>query len=98
MKVRVMHQVLAPRVQHCQEADLGTEMHRVGGDGAQRLRGRPEQDVVNHRLVLKPDHRDLVGHGEHHVEIRHVEQFRLTVLEPLNPCETLALRTVPVTA
>ena len=67
------------------EADLGTEMHRVGGDSAQRLRGRPEQDVVNHRLVLKPDHRDLVGHGEHHVEIRHVEQFRLTVLEPSEP-------------
>ena len=37
-------------------------------------------------------------HGEHDVEVGHVEQFRLTVLEPLGPCEALALRTVPVAA
>ena len=37
-------------------------------------------------------------HGEHDVEVRHVEQFRLTVLEPLRPRETLALRAVAVAA
>ena len=37
-------------------------------------------------------------HGEHDVEVRHVEQFRLTVLQPLGPCETLALRAVAVAA
>ena len=37
-------------------------------------------------------------HGEHDVEVRHVEQFRLAVLQPLGSCETLALRAVPVAA
>ena len=39
-----------------------------------------------------------VRHGEHDVEIRHVEQFRLTVLQPLGSCETLAFWTIPVAA
>ena len=37
-------------------------------------------------------------HGEHDVEIRHVEQFRLPVREPLGACQALALRTVSITA
>ncbi len=70
----------------------------IGGDLAQRLRGRLEQDVVDHGLVLEGDDLDLLGHGEHHVEVGHVEQFRLTVLEPLGPCEALALRAAAITA
>src|SRR5580704_15542043 len=37
-------------------------------------------------------------HGEHHVEVRHVEQFRVAVLEPLCSCETLTLRATVVAA
>ena len=81
-------------MQHAEEADLRAQMLWVGGDLAQRLRRRPEQDVVDHGLVLERDDLDLLRHGEHHVEVGHVEQFRLTVLEPLGPCETLALRAV----
>jgi GAF domain-containing protein len=72
-------------------------MLRVGGDGAQRLRRRPEQDVVHHGLVLECDDLDLRRHGEHDVEIGHVEQFRLAVLQPLHPRQTLALRAIAVT-
>ena len=98
MHMRVMQQVLPPGVQHGQEADLRPQMLWISGDVAQRLRGRPEQDVVDHGLVLERDDLDLRRHGEHHVEVGHVEQFRLTVLEPLRACETLALRAVPVAA
>jgi hypothetical protein len=70
----------------------------IGGDRTQRLRGCLEHDVADHGLVLEGDDLDLLGHGEHHVEVRHVEQFRLTVLEPLGPCETLALRAAAITA
>ena len=98
MNVRVVHQVLSPGVQHAQKADLRAQVLRIGGDRAQRLRHRPEQDVVDHGLVLERDDGDLVRHREHHVEVRHVEQFRLTVLEPLRACETLAFRAVPVAA
>ena len=73
-------------------------MLRVGGDGAQRLRRRPEQDVVDHGLVLERDDLDLRRHGEHDVEIRHVEQLRLAVLQPLGAGETLTLRAVAISA
>jgi hypothetical protein len=32
------------------------------------------------------------------VEVGHVEQFRVTVLEPLSSCDTLAFRTVSISA
>ena len=51
--------ILSPGVQHAEEADLRTEMLGIGGDGAQRLRRRPEQDVVDHGLVLERDDLDL---------------------------------------
>jgi hypothetical protein len=70
----------------------------ISGDLTQRLRRRPEQDVVNDDLVLKGDGLDLLGHREYYVEVRHVEQFRPTVLQPLSACESLALWTAFVTA
>ena len=33
----------------------GAKVPRIGGDGEQRLRRRPEQDIVDHRLVLECD-------------------------------------------
>ena len=80
-----------------EEADLCAQMLWIGGDGAQRLRRRPEQDVVDHGLVLERDDLDLRRHGEHDVEIRHVKQFRLPVRNPLGACQALALRAVAVT-
>jgi hypothetical protein len=64
----------------------------------QRLRRRPEQDIVDHGLVLERDGGDQVRHGEHHVEVGHVEQFCLTVFEPLRPRQTLALGAVAIAA
>ena len=96
--MRVVQQILSPGVQHAQETDLRAQMLWIGGDDAQRLRRCPEQDVVDDGLVLERDDLDLLGHREHNVEVGHVEQFRLTVLEPLSPCETLAFRTVSISA
>jgi hypothetical protein len=96
MNVWVMQEILPPGVQHTEEADLGAEMLGIHCDGAQGLRRRPEQDIVDHGLVLERDGGDQVRHREHHVEVGHVEQFRLTVLEPLGASETLALRAVSI--
>src|SRR5882762_795329 len=41
--------------------------------------------------VTTGDALDLLGHREHDVEVGHVEQFGLTVREPLGARETLAL-------
>ena len=59
MNVRMVQQVLSPGVQHTKEANLRAQMLRIGGDGAQRLRRRPEQDIVDHGLVLERDGVDL---------------------------------------
>ena len=85
-------------MQHAEEADLGTKMLGVGGDGAQRLRRRLEQKIVHHGLVLERDGLDLRRHREHDVEVRHVEQFRLAVLQPLGTRKALALRAVAISA
>ena len=96
--MRMVCQVLAPGVQHGEEADLGAEVVRIGGDPSQRLRRRAEQYVVDDGLVLERDGRDLVRNGEHDVEVRHVEQLGLAIRHPLRPREPLALRAVPVAA
>src|SRR5712664_1384339 len=69
---------------------LPTELW-IGGDLMHRLRRRSEKDIVADGLVLECDALDLLGHREHDVEVGHVEQFGLTVREPLGARETLAL-------
>jgi hypothetical protein len=44
---------LAPGVKHRKEADLGAQVLGVSRDGAQRLSGSPEQNVVDDLLVLR---------------------------------------------
>src|ERR1700733_13549268 len=73
-------------------------MLRMCGDDTQRLRRRTEQDIVRHDLFLERYGGDQLRHGEHDVEIGHVEQFRVTVFEPLCPRQTLALRAVTISA
>ncbi len=46
---------LSPRMEHCDNADLGAKMPGLGGNGAQRLGGGPHQDVVDHGLVVERD-------------------------------------------
>ena len=58
MDMRVMIQVLPPRVQHAGDADRGTEMLGVRGDGGQRLGCRREQQAVDPGLVLVSDGAD----------------------------------------
>src|SRR5215472_15000082 len=60
VNVRVVQQILSPGVQHTQEADPGAQMVWIGGDDAQRLRRRSEQDIVDDGLVLEGDDLDLL--------------------------------------
>ena len=55
MQMRMMKQVLAPGVQHGEEADLGAQVLGIGGDGAQGLGGGAEEQAVDERLVLIGD-------------------------------------------
>ena len=63
MNVRMVLQGLAPAVHHRDDADLGAEMTRIGGDRAQRLGRGAEKNGVNRRLILECDCGDLGRYG-----------------------------------
>ena len=82
-----MQQVLPPGVQNGEKPDLGAQVLRIGGDGAQRLGTGVEQEVVEQLLVLIREGRDGPGQRKDHVEILDLEQIGLPVLgkHPANP-------------
>jgi len=55
-----MHQVLTPGVQHGEEAESAPKMFRIGTDRS-KVSAVPERAVVDHRLYLIGDRRDLFG-------------------------------------
>ena len=93
-----MDQRLAPGVQHGEEADLGAEVARVGGDGAQRVGDGPEEQAVDDGLVLDGDLGDGRGDGEDDVEVLGGQQVRAATFEPLGAGQRLAGGTVAVAA
>jgi hypothetical protein len=86
--------ILSPCVKHGEKAELGPEVLRIRRDGVQSLGGGTEENAVNHSLVLTGDRGDLLWHGEYDMEVRHLEEFGLPVLDPLGASQALALRAV----
>ena len=73
-------------MEHGSGADTRAEMPGVGGDCKQRLGGDPEQQVVDHGLVLVGDRSDLGRQREDHMEIADRQQVVLgIVLADANP-------------
>ena len=77
---------LAPGVEHCEESDLCAQMLGISRDGAQRLAGSPEQNVVDDLLVLQGNGGKRLRYSEDHMKILGVEKFGLTVFQPLGAC------------
>jgi hypothetical protein len=80
----MVQQIGPPCVENGEEADLRTKMLRVGGDRAQSLGDRAEQNAVDDRLVLQGNGRQLGRQGEHHVEVLCVENLGTAVIQPLS--------------
>ncbi len=72
----------SPGMQHRGDADAGAEMLRVGGDPEHRLRRRPEQQVVDQRLVLEGDDGDLDRQREDDMEVPDRQEVGLPLGEP----------------
>ena len=87
-----------PGVEHGGDADARAEVLRIGGDRQHRLRCRPEQQVVDQRLVVEGDVGDLGGQREHDVEVADRQQVGLALGQPGARRCALALGTVPVAA
>ena len=73
-------------------------MLRVGTDGADRLRGRLEQDVVDDGFVLQGDGGDGRRQGKDNVEVGNRQQLGLPGRQPLGTRLPLALRAMAVAA
>ena len=85
-------------MEHGKESDLGAQMLGVSRDGAQRLSGSPEQNVVDNLLVLQGNDGNGLWYGEDDVKILSVEELGSTVLEPLGPSQRLTLWAVAIAA
>ena len=94
----MVHQRLAPGVQHGDEADLSTEMVGVGSDGPEGSGGGSEQGAVDFALVLQCQRRQLCRQGEDDVEVGDRQQILAAVFQPLGALLRLALRTVAIAA
>ena len=68
----------APGTEHGGDADARSQMVRIGGDGQHGLRGRAEQQVVDHRLILGRDVGDLGGQRELDMEVADWQRPALT--------------------
>ena len=51
--VRVMLQILSPRMQHAEKADLGSQVFRISGDFDQGFGAYSEKKIVENLLVLQ---------------------------------------------
>src|SRR5882724_10565473 len=96
--MRVMLKGLSPGMEHGEEADPGPQVLGVRGDGLQGFRRGLKEDAVDHLLILVGYRGDLFRHGEHDMKVLAVEKFRLPVLKPLRPSQTLAFGTMPIPA
>ena len=68
---------LPPGVQHGGDANAGTQVPGIGGDGEQCLGRRAEQQIVDHRLVLVSDWSNLGWQREDQMEIADWQQVGL---------------------
>ena len=98
VQVGVELELLAPSVQHAEEADLGAEALGVGGDIAQGAGGGAEEDVVEGTPVLQGEGGDLAREGEDEMEVGAVEQFAAALGDPVGLGGALALGAVAVAA
>jgi len=96
MDVGVMGERGPPGMKDGGDADASAKVSGIGRDRQHRLRCRPEQQIIDRRLVVEGDLRDLGGYGEHDVEVADRQQVGLALGEPGACGCALALRTMPV--
>jgi hypothetical protein len=98
MDMRVEEEVLCPGVEDGGEADLGSQMFRIGRDGPKSGRDGLEEEVVNDLLVVEGEGAEGVGKCEDDVEVRDRQEFAPPGLEPFGFGQGLTLGAVPVAA
>jgi hypothetical protein len=96
VEMRMQSQVLSPGVQNAQEADLGSEVLRVGRNFEHGLSAGAEEQIVEQPWIALTERVQLVGQGKDDVEVGHAEQILFVPCQPSLACLSLALGTVAV--
>jgi hypothetical protein len=69
MEVRMVLECLSPGVQHRQKTDDRSQVLVIRGNLHQSVGCSPEQQTIDHPLVLKSQRTKLIGYSEHYVEV-----------------------------
>lgn len=96
MDVRVEEQCLGPRVKHGNGAGNGTES--ALGYGVESFDCRLEEQGVASSSIHQEERVKGSRHSEDEVEVQYGEELLLLRFDPASLIETLALRTMPVSA
>ena len=91
-------EVLIPGVQDRGEADLGLKALIVPGKLEQSLGGRVKEEIKNECLVAPGQGLEVVGQGDHQVEVGNGQKPLQALRQPSGLLEALALGTVAVAA
>ena len=96
MDVRVIPQVLRPRMQDGEDRGAGAEMLGIGRDAEQGLGGGSHERVVHHPLMGARDRAELLRQGEGDEEIGARQQPRPVAIEPAPRLLPVALGAVAI--
>ena len=96
MQMRMANKSLAPGMEHREESNLCAQMLGVSRNGAQRLGGGSEQNVVDDLLVLQGNGGNRLRKSEDHMKILGVEKLGLPVFQPLGASQRLAFWAVAI--
>src|SRR5258705_8336465 len=98
MNVRMKVELLTPRMQHAEEANLCAEVSRIASHFEKGFGTGAEQEIVEDLLVLQDQWRQAAGECEDHVQVAGREKLMLTRSDPAFPCSDLTLRAVAISA
>lgn len=98
VNVRVVIERLSPGMQDLDNAGSGAKKLRVGGKFQQSLGRSPVEKIVKKLLIAVDQGVQFLRNGKDHMEVRCVDDLRLSGIDPLLFQESLAVGTVAVAA
>jgi hypothetical protein len=96
MEMRVMMELLAPRMEHRQAANLGPKMLRVPRDVLECLHHGATQHAIEQAGILEAQGTEEMWQREHDMDVGDVEHLTLPGSKPGRLCSPVALGAVAI--
>jgi hypothetical protein len=98
MNMRMNFELLAPGMQHTEEADLCPKVSRIARHFEDGFRTDTKQKIVEDLLVLQDQWRQATWQSEHDMGVGRRQKFSPTRRDPPFPSSGLTLRAVAISA